>query len=383
MITPRQLEIYNNLLKYTQEGEVFYKADQLWKGVTYRIFSYRLGAYTPFMQPDALEGRGIMFELDANEQPVRLACRPMHKFFNLNENPSTMSLDISPENIAVVMDKADGSLISSWVDHEGELQLKSKTSLHSDQVRMAWEYLRANGPYESEHFPGVDYSLLGVLRDYAQTGTATVNMEYIGPDNRIVIGYEDPRLRVLNTRVLEDGEYDHSMLYWTQHPLFGYSVEERDEALDIIKDGHGYEGVVVILKSGQWFKQKTDWYAALHHTKDSINSKRRLFECVICETADDLKAMFFDDALAIKQITEMEQLVIPKYNAFIQQVEAFYVANKDLDRKSYAIKGQQELSRDIFSLAMNLYLVKPNDYKAWAIKHIELFGVKDEVKVVE
>lgn len=367
MISENQIRIFNNLSKYVQEGEVFFASDHIFKGVLYRIFSYRLGAYTPFMQPDALEGRGIMFEIQ-NELPVRLVCRSMHKFFNLNENPATMDLDISVDNIELVMNKADGSLISTYLDHEGELQLKSKTSLSSDQVHMAWKIVNQD-PY-----------LKDCLTDMTNSGL-TVNLEYIGPDNQIVIGYEKADLRILNARYREDGTYlfkplsEKDAAYTVQHFEPNYDLKSLENAT-------GFEGVVVVLKTGQWFKLKTPWYAALHHTKDSINSKRRLFECIINEAADDLKAMFFADPISIQKIIDMENLVVPQFRHYVKLVEDFYVANKALDRKSYAIKGQQEL-KDIFSLGMSKYLGREVDYKEWAVKHIELFGVKDEVVTVE
>lgn len=371
MITTRQLEIYNNLLKYTKEGEVFYVADQVFKGRKYRIFSYRLGAYTPFMQPDALEGRGIMFEIDENDQPIRLAARTMHKFFNLNENPSTMNLDLSTNNIERITDKCDGSLISTYLDHEGQLQLKSKTSLGSDQVRMAWEVLNKN------------QNLTNMLKEATEMGE-TVNLEILSPNNRIVIGYEDTELRVLNLRNQETGKYLFPVKC-SGPSLFDYYVTEMPVGFDIktLEDATGIEGVVVVLQSGEWFKFKTPWYAALHHTKDSINSKRRLFECVITGASDDLKAMFYDDPVAMKMIDDMETLVIPKFDHIIVLVEKFYSVNKDLDRKSYAIKGQTELDHGLFSLAMSLYVGREVDYKGWAIKHIEYFGVRDEVVDIE
>lgn len=374
MISESQLRIYNNLLKYTQEGEVFYTADQVFKDRKYRIFSYRLGAYMAFMQSDALEGRGIMFELDADETPVRLACRPMHKFFNLHENPSTMDLDLSVDNIALITDKADGSLISTYLDHEGQLQLKSKTSLGSEQVRMAWSVLRNNEPLRTK--------LEEITRN-----AYTVNLEYTGPDNRIVIGYDRPRLRILNIRNNETGEYADSIYgsYATDHPFHGNVIDRFpvNMDLDALNDATGFEGVVVWLKTGQWFKLKTPWYAALHKTKDSINSKKKLFECVVAEASDDLKAMFHADPISIAKIVEMEDKIRPMFNHAVKQVEDYYAANKDLDRKSYAVKGQQELPRELFSLAMTKYLGREVDYKEWAIKHYEWFGVRDEVVVIE
>lgn len=381
MISETQLRIYNNLLKYTQTGETFYIADQMWDDVKYRIFSYRLGGYMEFMQPDALEGRGIMFQLDANDQPVRLACRSMHKFFNLNENPSTMNLNTAQDNISIIMDKADGSLISTWIDQYGKLQLKSKTSLGSDQVKMAWRVVKED--------PGVTFSggHMGFeeLLLECTTNGVTVNMEYVGPDNQIVVGYAEPGLRVLNWRDRETGEYEFAMHYWDQHPFFIWSAGSMPVGFDIksLDDKQGIEGVVVVLQSGEWFKLKTPWYAALHKTKDSINSKRKLFECVISEASDDLKALFHADPISIQKIVDMEVKIAPVYKAAIKSVEDYFAANKTLDRKSYAIKGQQDLPRELFSLAMTKYLGKEVDYKEWAIKHYEWFGVKDEVVETE
>lgn len=377
MLTTNQRQIYENLLKYTYTGETFYKVDHIWKNVTYRIFSYRLASYTDFMQPDALEGRGIMFCMDGNE-PTDLVCRPPHKFFNLNENPATMNLNLSQDNISLIMEKVDGSLISTYLDHEGELQLKSKTSLSSDQVRMAWAVLNE------------DNNLKTLLRQATQLGN-TVNLEYLGPDNRIVIGYEKATLRILNFRNRETGEYIFPNKWkaqalsicdtFSQDPFIDYYVDIKPDGFDLksLEDATGIEGVVVVLKDGTWFKLKTPWYAALHKTKDSINSKKKLFECVVTEASDDLKAMFFDDPTAMKLINDMEALVVPKFDHAIALVENFHRDNKDLDRKSYAIKGKAELPNEVFGLAMNKYIGREVDYKEWAVKHFEWFGVRDEV----
>ena len=53
----------------------------------FRIFSYYIASYSEWLKPDALECRGIMFELDDNNNPIRVAARPPKKFFNLFENP--------------------------------------------------------------------------------------------------------------------------------------------------------------------------------------------------------------------------------------------------------------------------------------------------------
>lgn len=55
---------------------------------TYRIFNYRLASYTDFLQPGAIEARGIMFRVSSRHaaaEPLELVCRPMAKFFNYSE----------------------------------------------------------------------------------------------------------------------------------------------------------------------------------------------------------------------------------------------------------------------------------------------------------
>jgi T4 RnlA family RNA ligase len=140
---------------------------------------------------------------------------------------------------------------------------------------------------------------------------------------------------------------------------------------DIVDD---IEGVVFMLKDGTMCKQKTTKYLVLHHSKDSINMPRRLFECVINETSDDLRSLFADDECALALIEDMEDRVVHRFDAMIKTVEQFYEENKTLSRKDYAIKGQTEKD-ELFSLKMNLFLGKANDYKTFAIKHIELFDI--------
>lgn len=130
------LELYNNLISLCESSEVskfFYKDFNGPMDGKFRIFSYHYASYSDWLKPDALECRGIMFEMGENG-PVRVAARPMEKFFNLDENPLSMGINIA--DVTYIMDKADGSLVSSYVD-DGYLYLKSKTSLYSDQARQA------------------------------------------------------------------------------------------------------------------------------------------------------------------------------------------------------------------------------------------------------
>ena len=372
-----QQDLYAALMKLADERDAFYFQDFELDDRVYRIFNYRMASYTDFCEPFALECRGTMFEMKTPEDfspwvpgPVRLAALPMHKFFNLNENPFTMNLDLS--QTVGVMEKADGSLISTYT-HNGSLRLKSKGSVASDQCIAAMKWLA-----EDEHF-----NFYCALVDWTGRGY-TVNMEWCSPDNRIVLGYEQPHLEVLNIRNRQNGEYlfaddiesdSYLLEFWTNVVTIGDPVEfvEKVPALT------GIEGFVVRTPD-IWFKLKTDWYLSLHRLKDSINSPRRLFEAVLDEATDDLRASFHDDPLALKQIADMEEYVIELYHEMAPTVETFYWVNKNLDRKEYAIKGQQELKPMYFSLAMQKYTGREPDYKGFLKKQWKRLGLKDEVE---
>lgn len=369
-----QKTLYDNLMALVQSNDAFFTRDAKLDDCLYRVFSYRMASYTDFCTPGALESRGIMFELDDAGNPIRLAAMPMEKFFNDKENPSTIDLDYS--NIEQVTLKMDGSLMSSFI-HKGELRIKSKTALASEHAinAMRWLNLPENAEFKQEL---TDVTLAGL----------TVNMEYTSPEPfmRIVIGYQEPKLTVLNVRNTANGEYVVKSMLLDKTQIMKYWVDEVSHEqlsdgqafVDSISDMTGIEGFVIQLKSGQHVKKKTLWYSALHHTKDSVNNPRRLFEVVLDEASDDLKQMFHDDAYALKAIEEMEVKVAGWYNKLVKSVEEFHDKYKDEDRKTYAIAGQAELDKLGFPLAMLLYQNKPFSYKDFMKKWYKEFGLVDE-----
>ena len=382
-----QNDLYRDLLRLVDDSEAFYFKDFESNGLIYRIFNYRLASYTEFLKPGALQCRGTMFEMAATfingtefRIPVRLSSLPMEKFFNLNENPITMGLNLKEvEGIDV---KADGSLISTYIqyytDADGiariELRLKSKGSIASEQCIDAMEFLQReeNAQFAKE------------LRDVAIRGY-TINMEWCAPQHRIVLGYEAAQLPVLNVRDHYDGEYvellrpDASNFpEIARRQVNRLDIEDKADFIDTIPNMVDIEGFVLTFDSGLRVKIKTNWYLALHHSKDSINSPRRLFEAVLEEATDDLRSLFTDDPLAIKMIEEMEAFVEEKYNHMVDTVEQFYEQNRELIRKDYAILGQKELNRMFFGLAMMKYVGKEVDYKAFMKSKWKEVGLKDQ-----
>lgn len=365
-----QQRLYDELTQLVRTNEAFYTVDHEINGVLYRVFTYRLASYTDFLLPSALECRGHMFRVEPRQQ-VTLVSLPFEKFFNLGENPMTMELDMS--DVDFIHDKRDGSLISTYV-HEGEIRLKSKTSLSSDQALDAMRLMRS------------DETLSNLLHHIVLGGDSCVSFEYTSPENRIVLPYQTSELRVLGSRSLTNGKY---MSYDILYDYFGdymvedhtHMVEDPVEFINDIPNMKGIEGFVIGLNSGQRVKIKTAEYLSLHRAKDSVNSNKRLFEVCLNDASDDLRSLFKDDPYTLEKITDMENRVGHVYNHMVQLVEDFHKDNGHLDRKSYAIKGQEELDQIAFGLAMCLYSGRVPDYRGRIMKNFKLYVEDNDAEI--
>jgi len=374
----RQNDLWDNLMKLTETNEAFYYMDQQLDSTWYRCFSYRLASYTDFLEPDALECRGVLFEISEegeNAKVIRLAVWTPSKFFNINENPFTENLDFS--DVKTISLKMDGSLISTFI-HNGELHLKSKGSLHSDHVKAATKWLNLDdNVYLKEE-------LTNLTKD-----EHTFNMEWCSPEYpfRIVIGYDNPGLTILNVRNIKTGDYisfqELSKKYKNDcAEIMGYWVElisiiKPEEFVNEIPNLTGIEGYVIELNDGMIVKSKTIEYVTKHRCKDNVNNPKRLFEAVLEEVTDDLRVLFVGDDHALKTIEEMELKVDKLYNSLVSRVEKFYKQNKTMERKEYAILGLKELDRMAFNLVMSLYLGKDVDYKEYMKKNFKHFGISE------
>ena len=355
--------LYEDLNNLVEANEAFFKKEFSQNGYTYEIFNYRLAAFSDFLLPNAMNCRGTMF------RDGEIVSLPMAKFFNRFENLMTMDVDLLGDVIA--MEKRDGSLISTYLE-DGLVRLKTKGSLSSEQAIAATEWFNNNEEFRKKVHDIMDFYNWDV----------TVNCEWTAPNNRVVVPYQTEELVILNVRKHDDGElvphaemgefFDESEMNMLVESFFvdktfvdSIPSMSSDETIPVI------EGFVIQTKDIM-FKVKTDRYIRLHRSKDSITNPKALFAVVINEESDDLRSMFHDDGYMLSLIDDMEQSVIPKFNHMVSTVEQFFNNNKELSRKDYAIKGTSGLGM-YFSLAMNLFLGKDNDYRAIAVKNVDSF----------
>lgn len=368
-----QQTLFQNLNNLVLNNEAFFvtKTKNPYTGTSFWMFNYRLPTYTDFLQPSAMESRGVMFEMNNNE-PVRLASFPMFKFFNLHENPLVMNLDLS--KVARIETKHDGSLISTFQDGESGVFLKTKGSLTSEQAVAAYSWI--TNAKNQDLWAAVQQI---TFADY------TVNMEWTSPLNRIVLAYQQETLFILNVRNNVTGAIYSSIeelqsvfpsinisvlqKYWVENT----HVDNLEHFINNIETMQGIEGFIVKFHDGMWVKIKTQQYRDLHKLKDSILNNKALYACVVNEGVDELKSLFYDDEFSMKRIVVAENHVSKHFNHLVKVVEDFYENNKTLDRKSYAVKGQQDLEKHMFVLAMEKYIGRAVDYKTAMIKYYDLY----------
>lgn len=356
-------DLYENLMDLcaSQATDAFYCVDQEFGGRKYRIFLYRIASYSDFCLPGALECRGHTFDITAAPE---LVSRPMQKFFNLSENPFTIDLPLN--SISNIADKLDGSLISTVRTTAG-FTLKTKGSFFSEQSQKARDLIL------SPAYAGLNT----FCKEMASSGF-TVNMEFVGPCNRIVLPYSEKALKILNVRENATGRYlssrdlppniHHLTAKTHEIPSDGHSWVEKARNLT------GIEGFVVTLADGTIFKLKTHEYCALHKTRSQLNSPKYLFEVCVHGGADDLKSLFADRPEDVKIIDDMAALVAGVYNSLHREVSAFYEENKHLERKDYAIKAQKELSdSSSFPIVMAAYGGKEPDITSFMLKNYKRY----------
>lgn len=392
-------KLFKDLMDLVERDESFFFKDFNLEDKVYRIFNYNLASWTSFQQPGAMDCRGAMFEVsDVNN--VVLASLPPQKFFNYEEG----GVDHTSCKLGDKMIKMDGSLISTYM-HKGQMFLKSKGSLFSSQANDAMSLLDKNPKFKEE------------LETLVKQGY-TVNLEYTSPTNRIVIAYQEDNLTILSARNHETGEnlfatkLKEKLVHFSNsnvmlekmvayEDLRGQEIQQI-KFVELIREEKEGEGYVMefIREDGQSYlgKVKNLKYIALHHTKDSVNSPKRLFEAIINEASDDLRTMFTDDPFILKTIEEMEKHVQPIYNHIINTVTEFVEKNQNLERKDFAIKTKAE-QPEFMGLIMNQYLntkirngdipypmrngvkseLQENDYKEFALKHRkDIFKITDE-----
>ena len=237
------------------------------------------------------EFRGLVF----SNKTGFIIRRPYHKFFNYGEREETSV--VNPKLRHTILDKLDGSMISPFI-HENEIIWGTRL--------VAEEFHKT-----VKNLVGVNHERL--VRDMNSL-ERTCMFEYIGPENRIVIGYDDPNLVLTGMRDIFNGDYIPYHQLKAYGDMYGVPVVDRivfngdiESLSEITSTLTSEEGYVICFEDGHRIKMKSDWYVQLHKVKSLFTFEKDVVRLILDGQLDDLLPVL-DDADKEKIVAYSEKL---------------------------------------------------------------------------
>jgi T4 RnlA family RNA ligase len=269
------LHNYINCLEICEKSDgLFYESKLSIEGYNISIFNYRLSTYNDFVTYGAFELRGLtfVFNLDGSVYKRFLL---MEKFFNINENVSTLFDVVKDKKVNSVYLKEDGSIINFIELPNGKIVAKSKMSFESEQALMAQDLFESNANINKFVKDCISKDLVPIF-------------EYVGPMNRVVVKYDNSDLILLRLRDNKTGNYLSIDGYDDVSKPMSFKFTLSD-LMNLKGNLEGIEGWIVEFVDGQKVKIKTDWYFSLHKIfTDYSNREDYLIDMILDEKIDDV-----------------------------------------------------------------------------------------------
>lgn len=325
-VSPNQ-QIFNDLMSLSKQNLGLYYTDETTgMGEAVRTFSYKSGVtQDTWGKSSALDCSGIMFTLNSDGTMKDVVCRPMEKFFDYMENSFTQSLDLTNATVTATV-KQDGVSVSSYMSG-GYLYLKTKSSIYTDIAVLAMQTL--NKP---------EYNDLRAKIQDLETQGYTVNLEYVSPQNRIVLYYDSAALIVINAKNRETGEYiSFDTLYADatirKYMTEGYKITNVNKWIDAVFLQQNMEGYVCEMDDGLRFKVKTNWYNALMNTRNSITNDQNLYRAIAMGGYQDIINLVNGYDYAVEKTNAFEAKFL---NVIDGATQAFLNTYKQVNGKEYS-----------------------------------------------
>jgi RNA ligase len=284
----------HSLLPFVEKKPEFVVID---KG-DYTVIDYVYQDSNTFDEPELMECRGIKFDRDG-----LIIARPFRKFFNYGEKGSGLPI----HRPHAITEKLDGSMIHP-VRLGRNLFFMTRKG-HTDVARKAERYVMSSG------LPYTEFCLAAIKDGW------TPIFEYIGPDNRIVLRYEKPKLALLAMRHMVEGIIMNrmDMLHTTDMykipvasqvdlPLAADPKVSVDQFVRYTRALENAEGYVVYFDDGYMVKVKAEDYVLKHRALDDLGSKKKVV-ALCCQG-------FMDDVLPI--LSEADAAELLEFNDALQ-----------------------------------------------------------------
>lgn len=281
------------------------------------------------------ECRGLIFDKQG-----KLISRPFHKFFNVSERIETQIANLDMSASHVIMEKMDGSMVRPLVIND-EIVLGTKmgvTEIGQDATKLLTDEQKV------------------WLRELYDNGKTPI-MEYISPDNKIVIQYQEAKLVLLAIRDNLTGNY--YMPHWAPFetvPTYGSMEGNIQDYIARAREQEGREGDIIRWANGHAVKIKNDWYVRIHKVKDMIRTERHILNIIVNEEMDDLLPVL--DEADTKTVKDYEKRFNAALDNVLGRIEGLVMIAKKVyggDKKTVALEFAPNLihkqdARFIFSV---------------------------------
>lgn len=231
------------------------------------LYNYTARAtYARVWTPETRQCRGLIVE----QATGLVVCRPFDKFFNVDEvAEARLDALLALPGRPTLTEKLDGSMVAIWA-HGGRISCTTRGSFTSAQAAAAQAWL-------AQHAPEVQYLPAGL----------TLIGEWCSPDNRVVLRYDRPELRLIGARFTSGVDFDHPALVELGAefglPVVTAPADDLIEAMAARERLAGVEGWVARWPGGYRVKIKTAEYLRLHRLI-SAYSPERLRESLLDDT---------------------------------------------------------------------------------------------------
>lgn len=322
----------------------------------YKVINYMVNKEDTFdmERPDDEHGairrecRGIKFYTDGS-----IAARPFHKYFNVSERPETSPSQIDLSKDHRVLEKLDGTMIHPIL-FGSRVEWSSKMGI-TDISNQAKSWIEYSGGRYSEF-----------ARDCRDSAYTPI-FEWCSLQNRVVLEYKEPRLVLTAMRHTPTG------LYMSYENMIAnaekYNIEvvnAFDKTTDILalmaetKSLEGEEGYVIRFSDGHMAKLKSQWYLAIHRTKELFAHPRHIINLFYEEILDDtLPLMTEEDQRRTHLILSVFHDYMSVINDELQIVYSKFADQEDAN-KVFALSEDNKKAKE-FSSVIHKALREKND----------------------
>lgn len=281
--------------------------------------------------------RGLIWNGETGE----ILARPFPKFFNFDEKEAPRILD--DQIVYSYANKYDGSLGIMYKRPDGQYAIATRGSFASDQAVLGTKLLY-------QHNEGVDWARL------VDAGFTPL-FEICGPDNRIVLQYDENFLAPLGYMSIKDGFFIPNGPHVT--------TTMRTLLMDLSRDNA--EGWVVWKTAYEAVKIKQADYIELHRIVSNL-SKKEVWRQLRAGTFYDFKLKLPDEwhAWATEIADDLREKFVLRYNEADALVSIVHKRlGKDATRKQQALWINERALPEVRGLVFGLLDGKEIEDAIW------------------